>query len=264
MRTTLFIAVILLSFPLSATTPPRYQRVLVPLSVADVAGANGSVWTTELWAVNASNQPMDLPVLPCLIGGSMCADAMTIPGDRTVKVPPFGTPELPGVIVLVPSELSEYAGFSLHVRDVSRQSESWGTEIPVVREQNFFPSTKHASIAGIPYGPEYRQTLRLYGLQAQGTMRFRISLYAVRETNDELLKQIDVTLVPSPAPLPNRVGSPLLQGVVGDLFTGISGDVVRLRATIEPLADSWSPWAYWALVSITNNKTQQVTTVVPR
>jgi hypothetical protein len=254
------------SSPIVATTPPRYQRVLVPLSVADLAGANASVWTTELWAVNASSQPMELPSLPCIVGvATQCADSPSVPPNRTVKLAPLGNSHFPGVLILVPSELSSSANFTLHVRDLSRQSESWGTEIPVVREQSFFASSTRVSVANIPFGPDYRQTLRIYALDDHGVgARFRVSLYAVESASDRLLQQIEVKLDAPPVPPPNQIGSPLVQLAITEIFAVDAGGADRVRVTIEPIYSSFAPWAYWAFVSITNNKTQQVTTAVPR
>lgn len=262
-------ALILAAFsavPVSATTPPRYVRVLVPLTVADLPGANGSLWTTELWAVNASDQPMELPSLPCIAGAStLCADAPSVPANRTVKVAPRENAAFPGVLILVPSELSASANFTLHIRDLSRQSESWGTEIPVVRERDFFAASTRVSVANIPFGADYRQTLRIYALDDHGTgTLFRVSVYAIDPAEDRLLQQIEIKLDPPSVPPPNRIGTPLAQVTITDLFTVDTGAADRVRVTIEPIYSSSSPWAYWAFVSITNNKNQQVTTAVPR
>ena len=266
----LTVVLALLAANVHALTPPPHERVLVPISVADVPGANGSLWTAELWATNAngSAQAAEIAALPCLIAVSTCAPAFEILPGRTVRVAPLGNAQAPGVLLLVPTHLAAQIGFTLHVRDRTRQSESWGAEIPVVRESNFFTGPSH--MASVPYGGAYRQTLRIYALLAGSipTARFRVKMYEVTGVAaDRLLREDVVTVALDPPPPPNRIASPLGQITLTDLFQIEIGGVNRVRVSIEPMTDPAAllpPVPYWAFVSITNNDTQQVTTVTPR
>jgi|SRR5687768_17246499 len=252
----------------SALTPPPHQRVLVPVSVADVPGAVGSLWTAELWAVNANAEKAGVAALPCLVDPvAFCAATVDLLAGRSTRIPPLGNADSPGVLLLVPTHLANQIGFTLHVRDLSRQSESWGAEIPVVRERDFFTNPSH--ITSIPFGSGYRQTLRIYALlDSISSARFRVKLYEVTGTaNDRLLREDIVTLEPPPPPPPNRIGTPLAQITLTDLFAIEIGGVNRVRVSIEPMTEPTAllpPIPYWAFVSITNNQTQQVTTVTPR
>lgn len=265
----LSVAFILLASTTYATTPPPFQRILVPISVADVPGANGSLWTTELWAVSATpGETAKVAVLPCLIAPQgLCEPAFELQPQRSTKIAPMGTAENPGVLLLVPAWLSARMGFTLHVRDRNRQSEAWGAEIPVVRESDFITHSAH--LPNVPFGGNYRQTLRIYALlYTVSSARFRVRMFEVTGTReDRLLREDVVTLELPPAPPPNRIGTPLAQITLTDLFLIEIGGVNRVRISIEPMTDPVAlipPIRFWAFVSITNNATQQVTTVTPR
>ncbi len=261
-------AFVLLSPIAYATTPPPYNRVLVPISVANVPGANGSLWTTELWAVNATAETAKVAALPCILAPlSLCEPTFELLPERSTKIAPMGTAENPGVLLLVPAGLALRTAFTLHVRDLNRQSESWGAEIPVVRERDFFTASAH--LPNVPFGGEYRQTLRIYALlDNAASARFRVKMYEVTGTRDDRLLRDDVvTLFAPPSSPPNMLNNPLAQIALTDMFLIEIGGVERVRISIEPMTDPLAltpPVPYWAFVSITNNETQQVTTVTPR
>jgi hypothetical protein len=240
-----------------------YEQLLVPVSVADLAGANGSVWTTELWAVNTGQGAARITPLPCTLELATCSEDFVIPPDQSVRVQALGTPDNPGVILAFPRTLAPAVSFTLHVRDLSRQSESWGAELPVVRTTDFL--TQSVSLTSIPAGPEYRQTLRLYATpETTGVVELRLRLYNVTGTADVLLRETVAKLSGRSNPLPTQIGSPLSQTTVTEIFAGGLSGAERLRLTIEPIASpSGVVSPYWALVSVTNNATQQVTTVTP-
>ncbi|HEY0142020.1 MAG TPA: hypothetical protein VGF48_14065 [Thermoanaerobaculia bacterium] len=273
MRTT---AVLLFALVVSATafaqTPPpaegELQRVLIPISVSDVPGANGSLWTSELWAVNGSEEPGVAFALPCALAPDGCGATILEP-DRSVRLPNWGTPQQPGVLLLV----SDPTSLTLHVRDKSRNEQSWGAEIPVVDEDDFFDEVSH--MTGIPAGPAWRHTLRIYSISNTfgipvpglpvGRDGFIVRLYAVTAAGDQLLREREYLIPPHAVPPPNQIPSPLGQFTITDLFAG-TAQHERLRVSIEPFSEgfSFSPTPYWAFVSVTNNESQQFTTVVAK
>jgi hypothetical protein len=268
-RTLALAATVLLAVGAVAVPPLPYQRVLIPISVFDVPGANGALWTTELWGFNGNAADIVyVEPLPCLvISMSRCATSFALPPGRSTRVLPYGTAQAPGVLMLVPSHLAEKTYFTLHVRDLNRQSESWGAQIPVVRERDLLISPTH--MTNIPFGSDYRQTLRIYALLS-GPMsaRFRVKLFQITgSTEDRLLTEQVITFDPPPVPPPNQISSPLVQLTLTDMFLIEIGGVNRVRVTIEPMTEPTAllpPIPYWAFVSITNNRTNEVTTVVPR
>lgn len=247
------------------------KRVLVPISVSDTPGANGSIWTSELWAVNGSEtQPAFAIALPCRLDGSTGCAAADVAPNRSVRLPNWGNPSQPGVLLMSTPNIS----YTLHVRDKSRGDLTWGTEVPVVREDEFL--TEDAHLTGIPAGPAWRQTLRIYSMNQLGNfgfdgfefggLTFDVKLYAVTPSGDQLLRRIEVKFPASPIPPPNQIPSPLSQTTITDLFANTS-QYERLRLTIEPDHGGFfggSPYSYWAFVSVTNNETNQVATVVAR
>lgn len=266
MRTTAALLIaIAFALPLAAQTiilpPVGAERWLVPISVADVPGANGSVWTSELWAINGTTGSGSIVAFPCVISSAGGCPATNLPSDRSVRLPAYGTPAQPGVIVVT----NRPTFFTLHVRDKSRASQSWGAEIPVVRVQDFLLGDAH--LTGIPAGPAWRQTLRIYSVRdlPLGEIFFTARLYSVTATGDTLVDEREY-LMPRPVvPPPNQIGSPLAQITITDLFAN-AAQYERVRVTIEVRDEPFSfpPTPYWAFVSVTNNETQEVATITPR
>lgn len=267
MRTTAaLLLAIALALPLAAQTvvlpPIGLERWLVPISVADVSGANGSVWTSELWAINGTTGAGTIVAFPCVLGGSGGCPTTDLPSGRSVRLPAYGTPAQPGVIVVTNRPTS----LTLHVRDKSRASQSWGAEIPVVRVQDFHIGDMN--LTGIPAGPAWRQTLRIYtvrDLPTFGETFFNVRLYSVTASGDQLVAEREYRMPEPLVPPPNQIGSPLAQITITDVFAQ-AAQHERVRVTIEvrdePLA--FPPTPYWAFVSVTNNETQEVATVTPR
>ncbi|HEX6097025.1 MAG TPA: IPT/TIG domain-containing protein [Thermoanaerobaculia bacterium] len=220
------------------------EPILLPV-VHSVDGAFGSRWESEVtvsnprpWAVDADYTLHNIG--PCI---SDCD-----PPFEPKSFQKFSNGYPRGTVMWVPrSEAAELA-LSLRTRDVSRQQQGWGTEVPVVREQDFIHG-RNIRLLDVPLDPRYRVKVRVYMIEPlltvlrSGAVRFR--------RGDDLLS-IPFTFTAATNGLriePFYAEVDLPQGVIGE----------RLPVEIVLPLDATG----WAFASITNNETQQVTIVAP-
>lgn len=244
---TLFAA---LSVDIQAQTPVRDERILLPLYVEPTPGLNSSLWISELWVHNANDT--HAPIFPVPIGGYL-----GLPPRTSIKPPVEAQPVgyQPGSFIYVRDTHSARLHFSLRIRDVSRQAENLGTEIPVVREAEL--RSGRLSLVNVPLGEGLRQMLRIYQARNRGDAlgQVRIRFFRMRE-------------IPTPDDAPFREEVVTLDGPsFHDLgyaqlsHFGAPFGLSAVRIEIEPITPGLM---YWALVTVINNETQLLTTVTPQ
>src|SRR5712691_7483260 len=117
-----------------------YERFLVPISAQNpVAGRFGSVWQSEFRLVNQSGITLEPGLDIFHLESRETANAPLTPNQVVtpiVAMPRLDSDVPPTTLFYVRKELAPYVSPQLRIRDLSRQSETWGTEIPVVRESN--------------------------------------------------------------------------------------------------------------------------------
>jgi hypothetical protein len=242
--------------------PENYVTYVLPLTGGDTAGANGSLWRTEWLAYNASSTNHIHIVGPIFSPLSIPTPAGDVPPQTTMRLETLANTE--GAFVYVPAPLDDQLSMSLHVRDVSREAEGLGTDVPILRQSDFKPLIK---LIGVPTDERYRARLRIYGF-TESPQTVRVSIY--RETADGSqqtpLAQFNVDLNGIihiiNDPFPFNVASIALDLLTPELRNAGSS----LRVEIDNLGENISPPPpnVWAFVSITNNDTQQVTLVTPQ
>jgi len=121
----------------------------------------------------------------------------------------------------------------LRVADISREATSHGTEIPVVRTRDF--TTGRIVLLGVPTDPRFRLTLRIYSL-AQTSEPVNV---------EGLGRQVFFT--------PGR-----------DLYEPSYAEVSDLPRTLTRVVIQSSGAPVWAFITVTNNDTQQITTISPQ
>ncbi len=223
------------------------ERVLVPIMTETIAGAHGSLWTSELW-VNVTTDA-GVTILPLRI-----ADILPIRRE-SLRLPLFRSPagHPPGQFILVSSELLDDVHFNLRIRDLSRQAETWGTEIPVVREQDF--ATGPISLLPLPLDTRFRSTVRIYASDAAGgALRVRVTTIEDDGPAGRPLYDQIVVLPPSASPYVPPYGEIALHAV-------LPHEVAVARIDVEPVT---AGLRFWAFASVTHNETQHVTTVSPQ
>jgi hypothetical protein len=217
-----------------------FERVLVPVSVVDVPGAYGTLWSTELWYRNNSNKPV--AVFPLAVSD-------TVPTiGRTTRLPIGAFPaDAPGQILFVSRDGGDHVQFDLRLFNRNDPAASWGTKLPVVRERELADDVQ---LINVPTAPAYRSTLRIYGVPdaVAGTDSVRVRIYS---NGEELLADTEVELR----------GWPRYAAIasLADRFPQIR-NAERVRLHIEAQSVSAKIWAF---VSVTSNATQQVSVVTP-
>lgn len=220
-----------------------FEPVLFPVMVQG-PGAFGSQWSTEVLLRNDNDYTFPVSSifdrhLPLFHDGRP-------PAHFTSEV----VTNLPdGYLLYIPRQASPRVFFSTLVRDLSRQAEALGTEMPVVRETDFFDRT--FTLLNVPTDARYRVALRLYRIDDRSMLRIR-----VRQMSSEETALVDEDIELSPA------GSHRI-AYIGDLVARYPQLAGKGPLRIDVDTSVASP-ASWGFVSVTNNATQHVTVISPQ
>ena len=241
--------------PGGAPDPAIFERVLFPVLYSG-GGANGSQWRSD--AVISNPTPYSIenansvgPPIQCLV--YPCGERLTA-GERRA----FSGVQYPhGVALMVPRRDAADVDLALRIRDVSREADTLGTEVPVVREAEMVRG--ELTLLDVPLDPRYRTKLRIY--------KFNDPIFETSLNNSH----VGVRIV---APDGTAISTtPMATG-----FTRACQDVAcawtphYLELDLAPRGEGARADIYinftdnalgWAFASITNNKTQQVTVVTP-
>jgi hypothetical protein len=240
--------------PLMVTGPPETGADPLP-------GAHGSLWSSRLLAFNEGDKPIELT-----IGGDHCAficfgptfwvihpeQVLSLDGvwlDR-----PAG---LNGILFYLRNDQARVVRWNLRVFDVSRADTTWGTEIPVISQNEAL--TGRAQLLDVPLLDGFRSSVRIYSLQEQGAVTAVVRVYS-NETGERLAR-VPVTLSPA-RPLHTATSSfPAEPGFayIPDLreLAGTDETSVRVEIAFPP------GLKFWTFASVTHNETQHVTIVTP-
>lgn len=261
-RAVLTVVISLAASPMQAQVDPAaYETVLLPVAADDLQGAFGSLWVTKFTIHNGLSRDIESPADIRSLGECFFppCDPVVIEPGRSTDPPIYRTTpgSLPGGLLYLRRDISAQVAFSLRVQDVSRQAQTWGTEIPVVREQDLHRGPLW--LLNVPVGDRFRQTLRIYDpLPHVGCRSVRVRLFdpnsgtthseeTVQLARDEDCNQTFGSEFPDAAEWHNLAAR-------AGIATGNVG------VEITPIGD----FAIWAFVSVTNNDTQHVTTITPQ
>jgi hypothetical protein len=274
-------AVLLLAgapFAFAADRPdPTYERVLIPVFISG-PGAQGAQWETAVSLTSTAERVFLLarPVLLYehdLFCDPGCADRVFHP-DVAVRV--ARTLEHPaGLILWVPRAMA-WSDFnaSVRVRDAARNATSAGTLVPLVREDDL---TGHKMVLlDVPVREGFRASLRLYDLYLSATTAeveiYDMEDYRSGESGSEPLVHAFVALE-SDAPASNedvQFQQRPAFAFIGDLRAAYPqlANVESVAIVVTGLHPIISPPAYdkrfYALSSVTNDATNEVTIIAPR
>jgi hypothetical protein len=228
-----------------------FERVLFPVLFRS-AGANGSDWRSE--AV-ISNPQIDAVItgnslgVPQECGFSFCRQLLPARSERAFE----GTDYPRGVALLVPRDQADAVAFALRIRDVSREADGFGTEVPVVREAEMFRNVP-ITLLDVPADPRYRTKLRIYTfpdpLYGERVAFAGVELRRRGQSTGEM-RSVRLTRDCSGSTCPY---TPMYAEL--DLDSAAAGRF-NVYVTVPEGALGW------AFASVTNNTTQQVTIVSP-
>lgn len=266
---------VLMAFSVRTQTFVDTEKVLFPIVLpGTVPGANGSLWSTNLRILNNSESPVVVRSYPSLQHCAIPTGCSLRPPQGVVTpLPPqksfiprvSGTPQNPGVVLELEPSSAARIRFSLRVQDLSRQSATWGTQIPVVRERDF--TSSGVDLIDIPVAETFRTTLRIYEIDPSPAGAARVQIFAIDDTagldhgqSDRLLGDMVVALQSDPERGRYAPGYAQLND---EQFLDRSKlfPRERLRLHVAPVAPTLRVWAF---VSATNNETQHVTIVSPQ
>lgn len=235
----------------------NWRRVLLPIVGEDIAGANGSLWRTEITMLARSS--FDIKPHPCDGIITLCpVTPLNRPYNGRFHV--STSVERGGQFVYFPATMENRLHVNARVYDVSKLAETAGAEIPVPRDDDFTSNT--LVLLNIPVAPQFRHTLRVYDLDGSANARVLIHAYSGDETTPRMTQVRTLERSPNfdritPALLPSHPS--YLQLDLGQVMPLAGTETVRLE--IEPVDPGTR---FWAFVSITNNDTHHVTTVTPQ
>jgi len=236
---------------LSAAPAPAQQsdfvRILLPITSADTPGSFGSLWTTEIWFRNDSTTPTS--IFPLIGGDQGLTRGVTLP--LSIDRPPAGAP--PGQFVYILKAAEADFRFQVRVRDLSRQRGSFGVEIPVAHDDDFIDHP--LSLIQVPTSARFRAMVRIYDAGAGGAGTVHVA--AVDEKTEQVLAATDLSLPTTGFPLYSPGYAQL-----GPLTASLPGIAAAERIRIELTPSSGA--RIWAFISITDNETQEITTITPR
>jgi hypothetical protein len=249
-----------------AQEPDRseYELVLLPVNVKQTPGAHGSIWTSIFSAFNAG-----VAHARYFPEGVTCP--FTCPGPTPGEVPSgwrvepdtnFGSSQSgqPGALFYLEKATAKQVGLSLRIQDLSRQNETFGTEIPVIREEELHEGTLMLSTA--PPLDGFRQLLRIYEVDVISG-----ATVLVRFLNYRGEQLAELTLATRwHLPEDPTTGFPATPGYaelsnLENFMSMAETDGKPASIVIEPLTEGVR---YWAFVSVTHNETQHVTLLTPQ
>jgi hypothetical protein len=277
--TTVLSLLALLSVPVVAQEQPifdDYQLLLVPV-FSFGPGAHGSQWETRASLASATHDAT-MPVSLLADDPADCGSPDGVISHREVRsiCSAFASPS--GLFLYVRKGFAvEELNATSHVRDLSRQASSAGTEIPVVHESEF--RQRDILLLDIPSDARFRTNLRIYAGPAVNVVgqsffdsspqRVTVDIFDSRAIDvfpalASVYLELSVPEVGIGTPYHVRPG----YASIGDLLAtfpqlaSVPSYTIRVRThylITSPPVDLKS----WAFATITNNDTQEVTTVTP-
>ncbi len=258
---------LLLSLLVIGTTVPTFartpERILIPYYTAiPIEGAHGSRWVTELAVLNNNNRPAGIQGYEQQCHIPVCPNKIAPPG--ITFYPSLGANNLlQGVFLEVWDEDASEILVQLRARDLSRQSDDWGAEVPTIRES--MAPVGSFGLLDIPTDVRYRVMLRLYHFANDSPVEAHVRFFqtpgSVSDPTtgvepDRLLTEETVVFTqgsfyfPGFAQLPDLVDRhPVLA----------QSERIRIEvSTTDPTV------RIWGFATITNNETQHVTVISAR
>ena len=240
-----------LKFDFFGGVPPSFERVMLPVFTGPVNGAFGSEFHTELRIANSGSASAtlyglrpDCPFGPCIfIPETMPYE---LASNAEVKPHDVDNDGDPARFLWVDNNDNVDLSFNLRVHDVTRSDSNFGTEIPVVRDNDWV--INKIVLIGVPTDPRFRNTLRIYG---QNPFIAKVTV------GDRPPVRIPLSTTNSIFDVP--------YAALGDFPIGTE----TVRVTIEAeslLGPSIGPIEepMWAMITVTNNDTQLISTITPQ
>lgn len=262
------VLLVFLGVPVSAQPGPEldarnYDRVLIPVwAQHPIRGAAGSVWLTELWVRNEGDSDAWFTQIPpiCIACNPDQLFKVRAHSTRVFREQDFFSSPSggSGIFVYVEKARIQDFHFWLRVFDTSQNEDSLGTELPVIRLEEAV-STR-IELIGVPLEPKFRLALRVYALNRALRRRARVKIFSA-DGDAVLVDQIaNLGSDPTDSELHPYAQPFELLDLVG-AFPQLVSAANRLRKEITPESPGLQ---FWGFVAVTDNETQEVTTITPQ
>jgi hypothetical protein len=239
-----------------------FAKVLLPVVIqSPVAGAYHSLWATRFTISNPSNTSFFVVGYDAECPITCVGDGYILPHTTFAPMSFETDPSAPGILLRVETSGVDKLGYELRVQDLSRDAETWGTEIPIVKESHALTSV--SELLDVPLDPRFRDMLRMYDFDPAAGHSVLVRYIAV-DPNSRSTWNTNSTVLAEKTyffSVPDRVGVPGYVAVPDIANTPELSGYSRLRVEVTPLT---SALRYWAFVSVTNNATQHVTLITPQ
>ncbi len=223
------------------------EEVLLPIAVDELRGANGTRWSTEIWVHNDTDHEVPLDPEYCTFIGAWfpCSRPVTtrIAAHGTMRLTGRGSADYPYAFLYPPVQDADAVHYSIVVRELTTGQSA---AVAAVRERD--RRTGRLVFPAVANDSGHRAALRLYS----GSSQITVSI-ADAATG----KVLDVRTIVRRFPTDF---DPFSLVSISDLFVTpeLQGHE-RLDVIIDP-----GPYdRYWALLTLTDNATQQVTAFTP-
>jgi len=245
---------------------PGFEPVLFPV-VFQGPGALGSLWNTRISVYNAGDATVTSanaifegdPSCPAVCG---CEPSSLIAPGRTatVCVEQFQNPA--GLLFFPPASATHDLHYQTRVFDSSRATANAGTELPVVRGEDF--RSDEILLLDVPVlDPNFRVHLRVYAPEGADGTRVRLEVLDPHSTFPTTSEMVITLSRPSFASSATPAFA-FIRGLELDIDRMVPPGVprpFRVHLKLTPLTEGERIWGF---VSITNNETQLITTVTPQ
>ena len=231
------------------------DRLMIPVIADRVPGAFGSIWSTELVVRNDNESNVRLSQSP----GTNPHTWPMIPPNSTFRIPPNLLTDGGAAFLLhehIPpgSSLTPFA-FNLRIRDLSRQADSWGTQVPLVRPEDAFIN-RAMMLLNVPFEPESRLNLRVYDLD--GPTGGDVQVFVFDNDSNTLLGSTVLHFPPG-----EYTSYPMFPGVVSVDVKSIAGNAGNVERVRVQVGEKNQEKRLWSILSVTDLETQQVTVITP-
>jgi hypothetical protein len=255
-----------------ASAQESFMRFLLPFYVSNfnpAPGAYGSRWGVDTWLHYGGSEYAFVVPRPSRCFVTCMSGELLEPGRAPLPLSAdaFLFKE-PAIFIHVDSRYASFVKFSSRIRDLSRMTESAGTNVPVVREDQFFAGP--LILLNVPIDPAFRGMLRIYALPEVERPEVEVRYFRHPDADRP---NLNVVLLRSER-MPLRTTPGVIGGVADITFLLYPSMAERGNLQDLPeLATEHAVWMeivpvtpglrFWAFVSVTNNATQEVTIIAP-
>jgi hypothetical protein len=237
----------------SAVDLTTFKRFLLPVYTDTIPGGFGSEWKSFLMVYNGSS--LEAQYYPQVCPFDPCIPMPIPPGETNAPFIPYASSATPGRLFYVSNDVAAKVWLELRTQDLSRQSQTWGTEIPVIPDERLLSGT--SELLNIPLDDRFRQTLRVYDPDAAGTTAVTVRIFP--GVGGPKIAEVTLPLAADQTPGSASPGYAAIGWLAQRFPEAVAQQTIRIE--IEPATPGLR---YWAFVSVANNETQHVTIIQPQ